>query len=179
MATKKKKSVKVVKMLTFSKANAKLFADNIYSDKQGRVTFLKLCDGELSDGKDGGRTLHCALGEAYFTFVDPNVAKFVNNITKKFGTELHSNEYDDEPFNSKYSNNQMNQHIPTLAVVDALVDVAQLKNKDPNVKKQLAQALLDTMESNDDACGVDIPEVAQRSHDVAKMWRDRVVPLLK
>lgn len=178
MAAKKKKSVKVVKMLTFNKANAKLFADNIYSDNHGRVTFLKLCNGELSNGKDGGRTLHCALGEAYFTFVDPHVAKYVNGITKNFGTELHA-EHDKKTYNPKYSNTGSNSHIPTLAVVDALVDAAQLRSKSPEAKKRLAQALFNTMEKNDDACGVDIADELQRSQDVADMWRDAVIPLLK
>lgn len=191
MATKKisKKPAKAVKMLPFNKANAKLFADNIFSDKYGRVTFLKLCDGKLSNGKDGGRTLHCALGEAYFTFVDTNVAKFVKDIVKKFGDDIHHNHelYSEENrFNTKYVEtlsgyNGLNYttHIPTLATVDALVDVAQLRSKDPKVKRQLAQALLDTMKSNDETCGTSISEAAERSENVAVLWRERVVPLLK
>lgn len=184
MATKKsKKPATAVKMLAFNKANAKLFADNIFSDKQGRVTFLKLCGGELSNGKDGGRTLHCALGEAYFTFVDPHVAKFVDQTVKNFGEstdDLHSDDPKDG-YNSKYSDTKFGgiNHIPTLATVDALVDVAQLRSKDPKAKRQLAQALLDTMEQNDNACGVDIGEEAQRSKDVADTWRTKVLPLLK
>lgn len=180
MAAKKKstkKSAQVVKMPAFNKANANLFADNIFSDKHGRVTFLKLCDGELSNGKDGGRTLHCALGEAYFTFVNPSVAKFVNAVEKKHGESL-----DDSQWRPKYSTEgHVSSHIPTLAVADALVDVAQLRSKEPSAKNELVRALLATMESNDESgsCGVDVADNAQRAKDVADTWRTRVVPLLK
>lgn len=175
--TKKTTAAKVVKVLPFNKANAKLFADNIFSDNFGRVSFLKLCDGNLSNGKDGGRTLHCALGEAYFTFVNPNVAKFVNAIEKKHGESL-----DESRWSPKYpSSGTTTSHIPTLAVADALVDAAQLRSKDPNAKSELARALLLTMESNDEAssCGLDIADNAQRAKDVADTWRTSVVPLLK
>jgi hypothetical protein len=182
-----KKPAEVVQLLPFNKANAKLFADNIFSDKQGRVSFLKLCDGELSNGKDGGRTLHCALGEAYFTFVDPHVAKFVSSVTKKFGESTDDNQYlnsedvsEENLFNPKYSDPKPNiTHIPTLAVVDALVEVAQLRSKNIGAKKALGEALLATMEVNDDACSADITDDLQRSEAVARTWREQVVPLLK
>jgi hypothetical protein len=179
------KAAQVAKILPFNKANAKLFADNIFSDNFGRVTFLKLCDGNLSNGKDGGRTLHCALGEAYFTFVNPHVAKFVNAVEKKHGESLDDNHAFNEEgkrWNPKYPvSGHVTSHIPTLAVADALVDAAHLRSKDPNAKNELARALLATMESNDEAsaCGLDIADNAQRAKDVADMWRSRVVPLLK
>jgi hypothetical protein len=181
----KKAAAEVVKVVPFNKANAKLFADNIFSDNFGRVSFLKLCDGSLSNGKDGGRTLHCALGEAYFTFVDPHVAKFVNAVTRKFGESVddnHSLNEEGKQWNPKYPvGNYTTSHIATLAVADALVDVAQLRSKDPNAKTELARALLATMESNDDsdACGVDVADNAQRAKNVADTWRGRVIPLLK
>ncbi len=130
--------------------------------------------------------MHCALGEAYFTFVDTNVAEFVKSIIKKFGEDIENNHslYSKEDrYNPKYSDvftgMDSVDHIPTLATVDALVDVAQLRNKDPKVKRQLAQALLDTMKSNDETCGTSISEAAERSENVAVLWRERVVPLLK
>lgn len=190
MASKKtaKKVTKTVKVLTFNKANAKAFADNIFSDQGGRVSFLKLCDGELSNGKDGGRTLHCALGEAYFTFVHPNVKSFVDKIDKKFSSEVR---YDFDKgegiaaegnYQPKYFVDDSEvTHAATLAVTDALVDVAVLKSNNPAAKKKLAAALLDTMHSNDNACGVG--EVGNddlaRSFDVAQTWREKVLPLLK
>lgn len=193
-ATKKvaKKLTEVVQLLSFNKANAKAFADNIYSDRYGRVSFLKLCNGDLSNGKDGGRTLHCALGEAYFTFVDPFVAKFVNGLIKKFGDDLDDNHasFEDEDgdgptvdrFTSKYSDDTSSMttsHIPTLAVVDALVDVAQLRNQKLETKKKLAVALLKTMRVNDDTCSTDVSDDLERSKKVAEVWRDEVLPLLK
>jgi hypothetical protein len=189
MASKKtaKKATKAVKVLTFNKANAKAFADNIFSDQGGRVTFLKLCDGDLSNGKDGGRTLHCALGEAYFTFVHPNVKRFVDGIEKKFSSEVTytfegvgvaaEGNYQPKYFLDKHGVT----HAATLAVTDALVDVATLKSNTPAAKKKLAKALLDTMHSNDNACGVgdNGDDHLARAHDVAQVWREKVVPLLK
>jgi len=188
------KPAEVVQPLSFNRANAKAFAENIYSDRYGRVSFLKLCNGDLSNGKDGGRTLHCALGEAYFTFVDTSVAKFVNGLIKKFGEDMDDNhaafeeEADggDKPtvdrFTSKYSDDtpgDTTSHIPTLAVVDALVDVAQLRNQKLETKKKLAAALLHTMSVNDDTCSTDVSDDLERSKSVAEVWREEVLPLLK
>lgn len=181
----KKKAANVVLVQPFNKANAKLFAENIFSDKFGRVTFLKLCAGNLSNGKDGGRTLHCALGEAYFTFIDTNVDKFVKSIEKKFGESTDDNHHlnsEEDRWNPKYSEPGFGTtHIPTLAVADALVDVAQLRSKDPKAKRELARALLATMDSNDDSdsCGINVVDDAKRAKDVAEVWLERVVPLLK
>lgn len=180
--TKTTAKVGVLEVLAFSKANAKLFADNIYSDHQGRVTFLKLCSGDLSNGKDGGRTLHCALGEAYFTFVNPLVAKFVSSVTKEFGENISDREDNDDEkgYTPKYTGTGAGtDHAPTRAVVDALVDVAQLRNQKLETKQALAQALLDTMEVNDDTCSVDVSDSLQRSKEVAEVWREQVLPLLK
>lgn len=180
----KKTSKKTTKVLTFNKVNAKLFAENIYSDKHGRVSFLKLCEGNLSNGKDGGRTLHCALGEAYYTFVDANVTKFVKSIIKKF-SEYTDDVYSDDSehyYKPKYFDivvGKTTLHVPTLAVVDALVNVAQLRNNKPDSKKKLANALLDTMKINDDLCGADVTDDLNRSKDVANVWLNHVVPLLK
>lgn len=59
----------------FNKKNVLALADKIHSDKNGTVTFLKLCDNTLKNGKDGNRTLHCALGEAYWQFVNHDMRK--------------------------------------------------------------------------------------------------------
>ena len=61
------------KLLEFNKKNTLALADLIYSDKNGAISFLKLCTQQLSNGKDGGRTTHCAIGEAYFAFVNRNM----------------------------------------------------------------------------------------------------------
>lgn len=186
--TAKKTTTKVQpKAFTFNKANAKLFADNIFSDRGGRVTFLKLCEGDLSDGKDDGRTLHCALGEAYFVFVGPNVKRFVDKIEEKHGddvTYIINDEGEEEIVKGCYQPKYFDgvpevTHSPTIAVVDALVDVAQLRNNKPETKRKLAEALLDTMLSNDNACGVDVEETMNRAMEVANTWRTKVLPLLK
>lgn len=190
MATKKtakKATEKVVaKILPFNKANAKAFADNIYSDAGGRVSYLKLCEGDLSDGEDDKRTLHCALGEAYFTFVNANVAGFVKSVEQKFGKNIFR-EYDqqlkqyvtrDGEYQSKYLKSFF-EHVGTVAVIDALVDAAALRKNDDKTKSALALALLDTMNSNDSACSAHEPEEMRRAMDVATTWRKKVLPLLK
>jgi hypothetical protein len=67
------------KMPVFNKKNTLALADLIYSDKKGAVSFLKLCNGILSNGVDGGRTTHCAVGEVYYTFVNHNMGN-VNRV---------------------------------------------------------------------------------------------------
>lgn len=98
MATKTKKHKKLqVERLAFNKKNTLALADQIFSDRGGVLSVLKLCHGTLANGKDGGRTTHCAVGEAYFNFVNPNLGN-VNRAED-----------------------------PTEAAINALVDVAQLK----------------------------------------------------
>lgn len=63
------------KILPLNKNNLLALAEKIYSDKGGKVTYMKLCKGDLSNGKDGGRTLHCGIGEMYYTFVNHNVVE--------------------------------------------------------------------------------------------------------
>lgn len=188
-ATKKVADPRTVSLsIPFNKANAKLFADLIYSDKGGRVSVLKLCEGDLSDGKDGGRTLHCALGEAYFTFVGTDVKRFMNKVSEKYGSDTKFSftdekgveRVDDGCYQPKYFDKLPEvTHSATLAVVDVLVDTAKLRNNKLETKKKLAQALLDTMHSNDNVCGFFIGDVVERAKDVADTWRLDVIPLLK
>jgi hypothetical protein len=177
------------KALIFNKANAKAFADMIYSDNRGAVSFLKLCEGDLSNGKDGGRTLHCALGEAYFTFVHPDVAGFVKQVEKKHGQEIDLDTFDEaghvvpnkKSYHSKYISKVTCDcvHTATIATVDALVDKAVTKNASPATKAKLAHALLETMQSNDGACGIDVETSLIRALEVSECWREKVIPLLK
>jgi hypothetical protein len=171
MATKKKPSKKQlqVKVPVFNKENAKAFADMIFSDKGGVVSFLKLCDGKLVNGKDGGRTTHCAIGEAYHMFVNPDVRKLEKQT--------------DEGYQSKYSaefQELMNSEGPTARAIDALVDAAQLKK---NVNKQdFASALDSCVGSNDDCDGdgtCSTTTFFTRAEQVADTWLNEVVPLLK
>ena len=156
----KKKAVEF-KALPFNKENAKRFADTIYLDKNGIVSFLKLCKGTLKNGKDGGRTLRCAVGEAYHTFVNPNM-KRVCSIS----------EYDSE-FSIRVEGE-------TAKAIQELVDAAQLKKNDHKHRLDLAQALDACVDSNDTGNGdKGIGSVAERSEAVAYTWRTSVVPLLK
>lgn len=163
MATKTKKKQAQVKAPVFNKVNAKAFADMIYSDKGGVVTFLKLCEGTLVNGKDGGRTTHCAIGEAYHTFVNSNV-KAVDK---------------DQDYDSEYDGVECEG--PTAKAIDALVAIAQLKS--PSKKAALAHALDNCVQSNDSNCDGDTSCAAgdflQRSEEVASTWLREVVPLLK
>lgn len=61
------------KMPEFNKKNTLALADLIFSDKKGTISFLKLCSETLSNGVDGGRTTHCAVGEVYYAFVNHNM----------------------------------------------------------------------------------------------------------
>lgn len=63
-----KKTVKKVVLPVFNKKNTLALADSIHTDKGGRVSFVKLCDGKLRT-KSGSLVMHCAVGEAYYNFV--------------------------------------------------------------------------------------------------------------
>ena len=159
MATKNKK--KTVKVLPFNKQNILNLADTIYSDKFGQLSVLKLCEGNLRNGKDGGRTTHCAVGEAYFTFVNPNMT----NILKK------------KDYESDYG---LSCEGETAVAIDALVKVAVLKKDTEGNREKLAFALDEAVNENDDDTGVDgIAAYVERSKRVADVFRKQVAPLLK
>jgi hypothetical protein len=167
MATKKtKKTIKsTVAMPAFNKKNAQAFGNSIFSDKGGVITCVKLCDGELY-GKEGKHTLHCAVGEAYATFVNHSL----KSVLQK----------DDEEdcYISKY-NAMINSAGSTAAAIDALVEVAKLKNDNIIGRSDLASALDSCMLSNDGADGNDTVAYIERACNVAKTWNEEVVPLLK
>jgi hypothetical protein len=149
MATKKKASKQVDK-LAFNKKNTLALADRIYSEKGGVITALKLCHGTLANGKEGGRTTHCAVGEAYFTFVNPNLGN-VNRAED-----------------------------PTNAAVEALMKVAQLKKDTDGNREKLRVALDEAVNENDSGDENEgAAEYAARSARVAECFRKEVAPLLK
>lgn len=169
MATTKKTAKKTVKNVTvpFNKKNTLELADLIFQDKGGVVSLLKLCNGDLSNGKDGGRTLHCAVGEAYF--------RFVNNDMRKV---LKVEGEDGGDYEPTYGVTEG----PTGAVIDALVEKAVLKKDTPANRSTLARALDSAVEENDgvgDSCSLDLGEFAERSRRVADVFRKKVAPLLK
>lgn len=149
MATKKKASKQVDK-LAFNKKNTLALADRIYSEKGGVITALKLCHGTLANGKEGGRTTHCAVGEAYFTFVNPNLGN-VNRAED-----------------------------PTNSAVEALMNVAQLKKDTDGNREKLRAALDEAVSENDSGDENEgAAEYAARSARVAECFRKEVAPLLK
>lgn len=71
-----------MKAIPFNKKNALAFANRIFSEnKNGTVTLTKLCTGNLIDPDDA--QVHCAIGEAYYTFVNTRPAAHL----KKADTE--------------------------------------------------------------------------------------------
>lgn len=147
----------------FNKKNTLALADLIFSDKNGQVQFLKLCTDELTNGKEGKRTTHCAVGEAYY--------QFVNRDMRKFNSELHLD------YEGKYSEVVG----PTGMAIDTLVEKAQLKNTDD--KKKLGAALTDAVEKNDSSGYDDDDDESKdyfvRAKHVADIFRTKVAPLLK
>lgn len=151
MATKNKKHKKQqVNRLAFNAKNTLALADQIFSDRRGVLSVLKLCHGTLANGKDGGRTTHCAVGEAYFTFVNPNLGN-VNRAED-----------------------------PTEAAIAALVEVAQLKKDTPGNRQKLNVALDSAVQANDDEDREgELVAFVERSRHVADVFRKKVAPLLK
>jgi hypothetical protein len=136
----------------FNKKNAQAFADMLYSDKGGVITCLKLCDNSLQIGKDGGRTIPCAVGEAYHVFINSSLKNVLNKVDA------------------------------TKFAIDALVDRALLKKNTEDNRERLRDALDDIVNTNDGSstnCKTDGAEYAARSQQVAEAWRHEVLPLLK
>ena len=164
MATKKtaKKTLKAGPQLPFTKANVIALANDIYTDKGGRVSFLKLCGETLSNGKDGGRTLHCAVGEAYFVFCNTDMRKVLKT---------------DDEYQSELTG--INTEGSTAKVIEELVAKAKFKKDTPANRTALARALDSAVSENDGVCGGETGEYEERARDVARVFREQVAPLLK
>lgn len=134
-----------------NKKNAALFGDQLYSDKGGVIQCVALCDGSLQNGKVGGRTTHCAVGEVYHVFVNPSLSRVLN----------------------KEDN--------TNAAIQAIADVAKRKDASEEGREKLVAALEELVETNDDDsdyASVGAAYVA-RAESVQHTWRESVLPLLK
>ena len=114
------------------------------------MSYTRLCEGDLKDGK-----LHCVIGEAYHTFVDPSLKKVMRVSSDK---------------ESKYLADD--QGGSTGAAIDALVDSAAIKKGVS--KERLATALKQCVRANDDTY-----EEVERAEAAAQTWLKQVVPLLK
>ena len=166
-----------------NKRNAEGFADFIFSEQRGVISCVKLCQDTLQNSD----RVHCAIGEAYATFVNPSLKSVLSK-------DDLVNEYV-----SKYIPNTSDGS--TGAAIDALVDVANVKDKTPEGKKQLAKALFTCVSVNDTrpkATSYPSPtnfappitdlsaealaktvKYLDRASKVAEAWRTNVVPLLK
>jgi hypothetical protein len=173
MSTSKKnvkKSTQVSKPLPFNKANATAFGQAIYSEEGNSITFTRLCDGALED-RTGNKTVHCAIGEAYFQFVNHNLK-----------SELKLDDCGNRQYESKYGATAAYDDAATKLAIDSLVDVAALKSDSRASKKRLATALSLCVMSNDDVendGGDSVAEYLDRARDVQQTWKRRVLPLLK
>ena len=191
MSKKTNKTTAVVAAPKLNKHNAEGFADFLFSEKRGVISCVKLCQDSLQEGKDGNRHMHCAIGEAYATFVNPSL----RSVLRKDSLI--------EEYVSEYLSSQAEGS--TGAAIDALVDVANIKDKTPQGKQQLAKALFTCVQANDSrppkkavewsgtySSPVPPPPVdpsaeamaqtvryLERARKVADAWRTNVVPLLK
>ena len=178
---------KEMSLLTFNKANTLLLADTIFSDKDGRVSMLKLCSGDLSNGRDGKRVLHCAVGEAYYEFVDRNVKQVYKDADKVSEENYKKNKDSNwelglpDVYESKYATVSLAEGETALAV-DRLVEKAVLKASTPANKTKLANALAAAVRGNDDVghdSDFSLETFIERSESVAQIFRSEVAPLLK
>lgn len=70
-----KKKIYYPKTLPFTAENVAKVADKIFSVKNGVVSAIVLCNGELASDDRSGKTkkvVHCAVGELYHHFVSAN-----------------------------------------------------------------------------------------------------------
>lgn len=158
--TKKKPTKKSTKTaaIPFNKHYAKEFANFIYNDKGPFVQALKMCSGSLKEGKE-----HCAIGEAYYWFVSHRLSRVMTEEDKDT----------DAQYKSRYGIDQAGS---TAKAIDKLVSVANVK---PGREEDLASALSDCVQQNDDEEDNHDDDFVVRARNVANIWTDEVVPLLK
>jgi hypothetical protein len=170
----KKSSTKTfkAKVVPFNKKNMLKLADKIYSDKNGVISVLKLCYGDvIKDSKDGKRTAHCAVGEAYHSFISP----LPNRAALEKACEVSDC---NEPLSkSEYTSKYSISEGETAVVIDALVEAAHLKN--PEYIHALAYALDEAVEENDGNDNEDTEGYIFRAERVATVFREKIAPLLK
>lgn len=152
--------------MAFDKKNAKWFGDQIFSETKEGLKFIRLCCEALQD--PDAPKMHCAVGEAYATFVKPNL-RSVLSLDKKTGQERYSSQWVPGLDGS------------TAAAIDALVEKAHLKGS--STKTALAEALSNCVNTNDETGNTydddELINFVHRAKKVAEAWNKNVVPLLK
>ena len=158
--------------MDLNKKNALLFADHIFGDKDGKISYTKLCSGVLRDGKDGKKRLHCALGEAYVWFIKPEVER---DYLKKISRERITKEEGKGGMDG--DEGVSSEGTLTNTVAKLIADSAKLKSE--NKYDELLRSLVDLASTNDDSEGEDAGDYFERARSVAENWTENVVPLLK
>ena len=174
MAKEANKPVRKAAMPALTKSNLLKLADEIYKDNGNQVTYTKLCGGNLCE-VSGKKVMHCAIGEAYHTFVSSDHKDMV---------ALNKLEYYRSPNLSYYEEPSMNSRDTTvddpgtIKAADELVEKANLKT--PFQKKKLMLAFLSVVAENDEHDDEDEGGYGQRARaeDVSEAFR-QVAKLLK
>jgi len=152
-STRALKAASVWKPAIFNHKNVLKFADRIFSDKNGIVSFVKLCDDRLFT-KTNSPQLHCAVGEAYYHFVS-------NKLTR----------LSRDPFPTDKA---------ITSLVKAAV-LKEGTNAD-QLARALREAM-DTNDSilhyDSDSCAAEDEHYFSRAQEVARVFRTVVAPLLK
>lgn len=157
-ATKPTKKPVEKQKLPFDKKGVLALADFIYTERPDRVSFAKLCDGTLKMS-NGSTKLHCAIGEAYNTFVSSDMRS------------LYDADHDEGDAFDK--------------AVKKLMSVAKLRDK--GNAPALERALRHMSEINDDGSDLSLrPEGISsddlyrvRAKEVAQAFRAKIAPHLK
>jgi hypothetical protein len=149
----KKLSTASKNVLPLNKKNAVKFGDQLYSNKGGIIQCIALCDGTLQNGKVGGRTTHCAVGEVFHVFVNPSLSRVLN---KEDATD---------------------------SAIQAIANVAKRRDSSEEGLEILVDALHELVEANDsDGVQRDLRDAAtyvERAEEVQRAWRTHIIPLLK
>lgn len=135
-----------------NKKNAQKFGDGLYSVKDGVIQCLVMCNVELRNGKVGGRTTHCAVGEVYHTFVNPSLSGLLKRMD------------------------------PTASAIEAIARIAKLKDDSAEGRIDLKNALNTLVDINDVAgedLETEALTYLARAEQVQQTWREQVIPLLK
>lgn len=136
---------------TLNKKNVEAFANSLYNEKDNVVSFKKLCVDRL---KQPRQSLHCAIGEAYLTFVNSNMSSLIKS----------NNDY-----NSKF--NMCDGR--TGRAIDALVKISVLKDTSFEGQKKLASVFDRIVLYNDTT------NEMERAKKVSDAFKTLVAPLLK
>lgn len=144
------KTVAPVAVPPLDKKHAIEFGNSLFSIKDGVIQCLTLCDGTLQNGKVGGRTTHCAIGEVYHVFVNPLLSKVLHTANG------------------------------TGKAIKAVVEVAKLKDPSVEGQARMADLLNEMVDTNDEHNHDNPHiSYMLRAEAVQRAWREDVIPLLK